>query len=128
MKRKLCIIIPIIVVVIILLLIATAAALGLLLLSGNELEIGRIVICDGEDNVFVNENGQFWVMKEASTPRALFGDLKTGDKILVCRSSAMAMSYPGQCAVKWCYKLEEGSKSDIPLPVLDELDRIGWIK
>ena len=121
MKRKLCIIIPIIVVVIILLLIATVAALGLLFLGGNELEIGRIVICDGEDNVFVDENGQFWVMKEASILKIPLGELKTGDKILVYRSSAMAMSYPGQCAVKCCFKLECGSKDDIPESVLDEL-------
>lgn len=127
MKRKLFIIIPIIIVVI-LLLLAVTVALGALFFSGNEPEIGRIVICDGEDNVFVDKNGQFWVMKEASSIGTMFEGLKTGDKILVYRSSAMAMSYPGQCSVKLCYKLESGSESDVPKSVLDELERIGWIK
>ena len=127
MKRKLYIIIPIITIVISLFL-AVIAALGLLFFSGNELEVGRVVICDGEDNVFVNKSGQFWVMKEDSSRGTLFGRLKTGDKILVYRSSAMAMSYPGQCAVKWCCKLEDGSEGDIPKSTLEELERIGWIK
>ena len=127
MKRKIFIIIPVIIIIILLLLAATVA-LGSIFLGGNEAEIGRIVICNGEDNVFVDKNGQFWVMKEASGLGTLLGELKTGDKILVYRSSAMAMSYPGQCAVKWCYKLEDGCESDIPQSVLDELERIGWIK
>lgn len=127
MKRKLYIIIPIIIIVIALFL-AVIAALGLLFFSGNEPEVGRIVICEGEDDVFVDKNGQFWVMKETSPLKARPGELKTGDKILVYRSSAMAMSYPGQCAVKWCCKLEGGSEGDIPQSVLDELKRIGWIK
>lgn len=127
MKRKLYIIIPIIMIVIALFL-AVIAALGLLFFSGNELEVGRIVMCDGEDDVFVDKNGQFWVMKETYPLKTRLGELKTGDKILVYRSSAMAMSYPGQCAVKWCYKLEDGSEGDIPESVLDELERIGWIK
>ena len=127
MKRRLRIIIPIIMIVIALLLV-TVAALGLLFFNGNELEIGRIVISDGEDDIFVGENGQFWVMKEASLLKIRIGEPKTGDKILVLRSSAMAMSYPGQCAVKLCIKLEDGGESDIPKVVLNELDRIGWIK
>ncbi len=127
MKRKLYIIIPIIIIVIALFL-AVIAALGLLFFSGNELEVGRIVICEGEDDVFVDKNGQFWVMKETSPLKARPEKLKTGDKILVYRSSAMAMSYPGQCAVKWCCKLEGGGEGDIPQSVLDELKRIGWIK
>ena len=86
MKRKLYIIIPIIIIVIALFL-AVIAALGLLFFSGNEPEVGRIVICEGEDDVFVDKNGQFWVMKETSPLKARLGELKTGDKILVYRIS-----------------------------------------
>ena len=127
MKRKLYIIIPVIMIIIALLLV-TVAALGLLFFNGNELEIGRIVISDGDGDVFVGENGQFWVMKEASLLKIRIGKPKTGDKILVLRSSAMALSYPGQCAVKLCIKLEDGNRNDIPEAVLDELERIGWLK
>ena len=126
MKRKLCIIIPVIMIVVALLLV-TVAALGLLFLEGNDFEIGRVVISEGEDDVFVGEDGQFWVMKEASILKIRIGEPKTGDKILVLRSLAMAESYPGQCAVKLCIKLENGDRTDISEAVIDELERIGWI-
>ena len=127
MKKRLCIIIPVVMIVIALLL-ATVAAVGLLFFNGNELEIGRIVFCDGEEAVFVDENGGFWAINDASISKNLLEGLKTGDKILIYRSSAMLMSYPGQCAVKWCYKIEDGNDSDIPESVLVELVKIGWIK
>ena len=127
MKKRLCIIISIVMIVIALLL-ATIAAVGLLFFNGNELEVGRIVVCDGNTAVFVDENGGFWAINDASVSKNLFKGLKTGDKILIYRSSAMLMSYPGQCAVKWCYKLEEGSESNIPESVLIELKKIGWVK
>lgn len=110
------------------LLLATVAALGLLFFNGNEFEVGRIVACDDDTYVFVDEKGGFWVMNDASISKDPFGNLKTGDKILILRSSAMAMSYPGQCAVKWHCKLEDGSESDIPESVLIELGRIGFLK
>ena len=126
MKRKLYIIIPVITIVVALLLV-TVAALGLLFLEGNDFEIGRVVISEGEDDIFVGESGEFWVMNEASLLKIRIGELKTGDKILVLRSTAMAMSYPGQCAVKLCIKLANGDRNDIPEAVLGELERIGWI-
>ena len=127
MKKRLCIIIPIVMIVIAL-LIAAIAAVGLLFFNGNELEVGRIVVCGEESYVFVDKSGDFWVMNDASSSKNLFEGLKTGDEILIYHSSAMALSYPGQCAVKWCFKLGDGSESDLPQSVLDELERIGWIE
>ena len=127
MKKRLCIIIPIVMIVIAL-LIAAIAAVGLLFFNGNELEVGRIVVCGEESYVFVDKSGGFWVMNDASSSKNLFEGLKTGDEILIYHSSAMALSYPGQCAVKWCFKLGDGSESDLPQSALDELERIGWIE
>ena len=127
MKKRLCIIIPVVMIVIAILL-AAIAAIGLLFFNGNELEIGRIVICDGEEAVFVDEKGGFWAINDASISKNLLEGLKTGDKILIYRSSAMLMSYPGQCAVKWCYKLEDGSIDNIPETIIGELERIGFLK
>ena len=127
MKIRLCRIIPIVMIVIAL-LIAAIAAVGLLFFNGNELEVGRIVVCGEESYVFVDKSGDFWVMNDASSSKNLFEGLKTGDEILIYHSSAMALSYPGQCAVKWCFKLGDGSESDLPQSVLDELERIGWIE
>ena len=123
MKKRLRIIIPVVMIVIALLL-ATVAAFGLLFLNGNVLEVGRIVACDDDTYVFVDEKGGFWVMNDASVSKKLFAGLETGDEILICHSSAMALSYPGQCAVRLCFKLEDGSESDIPESVLIELRRI----
>lgn len=127
MKKRLCIIIPVIMIVLAVIL-ATVAALWVMFFNGNELETGRIVACGEESYVFVDENGGFWVMNDASNSKNLFEGLKTGDEILIYHSSAMALSYPGQCAVKWCFKLGNGSESDIPESVLNELERIGWIE
>lgn len=127
MKKRLCIIIPVVMIVIAILL-AAVAAMGLLFFNGNELEVGRIVICDGEEAVFVDEKGGFWIMNDASIFKNRFSGFETGDKILVLRSSAMLMSYPGQCAVKWCYKLEDGSIDNIPETIIGELERIGFLK
>lgn len=104
-----------------------AAMLGYLLLSGNEFDQGRVIVCHESTYVFVDDSGQFWVMKRPSSNN-IFEGLQTGDEILVYRSSAMAMSYPGQCSVKFCFKLNNGSLSDIPESTITELQHIGWLE
>lgn len=121
MKKKLLIIIPIVVV----LLVALGAA-ACLLFSGSEFEEGRVVVCEDGVVVFVGDNGQFWQMNLTGLAKDSASALKTGDKVTVLRSNIMAMSYPGQCAVKLCFKRAGGGVGDIPAGVLSELERIGW--
>ena len=123
MKKKL-----ILIIVAAFILAVLGAVLGYLLLSGNEFDRGRVIVCNENAYVFVDDSGQFWVMKHYSSSKNIFEGLQTGDEILVYRSSAMAMSYPGQCSVKFCRKLESGSVSDIPESTITELKQIGWLE
>lgn len=122
-KKLLFIIIPVVVV----LLIALGAA-AYLLFSGSEFEDGRVVACEDGVFVFVGEDGQFWQMNLRGLASGSAASLKSGDRVTVLRSTAMAMSYPGQCSVKLCFKRADGEVGDIPAGVLGELERIGWYK
>lgn len=121
-KKKLIIIIS---VVVLLLVILCAAAV--VLFSDNELAEGRAVACDNGEVVFVGEDGQFWQMNPSGLSKGQIAKLETGDKITVLKSTIMAMSYPGQCMVKLCFRTRSGDDGDIPESVLDELEGIGWI-
>lgn len=122
MKKKLLIIIPIAVV-----LLVALVVLGFLIFSGNEFDSGRVVKCNNGAVVFVDEDGQFWQMITHGMAKSQAAGLKTGDRVTVLRSTAMAMSYPGQCAVKLCIKTGSTDDGAIPQSVFDELERIGWL-
>lgn len=123
MKKKLLIIIPIVVV-----LLAIIGLSAYLLFSGNEFERGRVVVCYNGITVFVGEDGQFWQMNPSGIAKGQVSALKTGDRVTVFRSTAMAMSYPGQCRVTLCFKSLSDDDGAVSQSVLDELEYIGWIK
>lgn len=129
-KQKIWIIIITIALALIALITVATAALALVVgmkfFGGNELDTGRVVECDGGVYVIAYDDGQFLQMN-SSASKLLFEALETGDKILILRSSAIAMSYPGQCYVKLCFTLSKGTVDDVPSSVIDELERIGWI-
>ncbi len=121
MKKKLLIIIPIVVI-----LLIALAVLGFFIFSGNEFDSGRVVVCNNGAVVFVDEDGQFWQMNAYGMAKSQVSGLKTGDRVTVLRSIAMAMSYPGQCAVRLCFNTGSTDDGAIPQSVFDELERIGW--
>lgn len=121
-KKKLIIIISVVVLLLVILCVA-----AVVLFSGNELAEGRAVACDNGEVVFVGEDGQFWQMNPSGLSKGQIAKLETGDKITVLKSTIMAMSYPGQCVVKLCFRTSSGDDGDIPESVLDELEGIGWI-
>ena len=129
-KKKIWLIIIPVAIAVIALIIVIAAALALIFgmkyFSGSELDTGRVVKCDGGVYVIAYDDGQFLQMN-SSASRLLFDPLETGDKILIVRSSAIALSYPGQCYVKLCFTLSKGTVDDVPTSVINELERIGWI-
>ena len=92
---------------------------------GFELSEGRAVKCEGNVYVIAYDDGSFLKMNAES--QNFFEGLETGDLIVINRSSAIAMSYPGQCFVKSCQKLEDGDVSDVPKAIIDELVGIGWL-
>ena len=94
MKKKKILFVVISIVVVLLVALGVAACL---LFSGSEFEDGRVVACEDGVFVFVGEDGQFWQMNLRGLASGSASSLKTGDRVTVLRSIAMAMSYPGQC-------------------------------
>lgn len=54
-----------------------------------------------------------------------FGDLQTGDKVLVLHSD-IRETYPGSTDVHFLLRLKKGSSKDIPASVTEDLDSLGW--
>lgn len=106
--------------------LVVALVIGARMLSGHELDTGRAVNCGDGSYAIVRDDGQILKMN-SSADRLLFESLGTGDRILILRSSAIALSYPGQCYVKLCVTLSRGTEDNIPDSALEELRRIGWI-
>ena len=65
-------------------------------------------------------------MSNHSWNKELFEDLDTGDKILVLHDG-IAESYPGQTAVYFCVRLEEGAATDVPETVISSLEELGYV-
>ncbi len=122
MKKKF-----IIIIFIAVLLLALIGVAAVVLFSGYEIEDGIVVVCDNGIAVFVGEDGVFWQMNASDLSKGQIEKLKTGDKITVVRSTAMAMSYPGQCAVRLCFRTRSGELDAVPKSVLEELEHIGWL-
>lgn len=59
------------------------------------------------------------------TGKDSFGDLQTGDKILVLRG-LIRETYPGSTDAHFVLRLKKGSSKDIPASVIEDLDSMGW--
>ena len=89
-------------------------------------DTGRALIC-GSSYLIVYDDGTFLVMNDISKNKDLFSGIESGDKIEIYRRDEIAESYPAQCYVKRCEKIEDGNISDVPRKAIDTLTSIGWI-
>lgn len=66
-------------------------------------------------------------MDNKSENKALFENLRTGDKIKVTYDGIIQESYPGQMAVYSCEIIEKGIIENISQDIFDQLTEMGWI-
>ena len=93
---------------------------------GLEKDTGRALVAGGT-YLIVYENGDFLVMNNISDNEDLFDGIESGDKIEITRKSEVAESYPAQCYVKKCKKIEDGNIDDVPKKAIDALTELGWV-
>lgn len=89
-------------------------------------ETGRVLI-SGKAFLIIYDDGSFLVMNNISDNEDMFSGLTSGDLIKITRNPEVAESYPAQCYVKKCKKLEDGDLSDISRKAVDDLRGMGWI-
>ena len=110
--------------------IGIVAAVILLLLI-----LGSVAICRGMGSSFSTGRvmrtscGGCVLLLDGSpvelTGKDSFGDLQTGDKILVLRG-LIRETYPGSTDAHFVLRLKKGSSKDIPASVIEDLDSMGW--
>ena len=71
-------------------------------------ETGRVLI-SGKAFIIVYDDGSFLVMNNISDNEDMFSGLTSGDLIKITRNPEVAESYPAQCYVKKCKKLDRGN-------------------
>lgn len=87
---------------------------------------GRVLV-SGKSYLIVYDSGDFLVMNNISDNDKLFEGLGNGDKIEIYRKGEIAESYPVQCYVEKCKKIEGGDISDVPRKAIDTLRSLGWV-
>ena len=90
-----------------------------------DFSVGRCLVTDNGSYMFIDGNSPI-VMSTRRDKEKIFGDLETGDKILLLHDGIQE-SYPGGTGAYWCMKLENGTQADIPEQVIEELAELGWI-
>ena len=95
--------------------------------DNTETDVGRVLV-SGTTYLIIYDDGSFLVMNNISDDESIFDGLTDGDKIEIVRNPEVAESYPAQCYVKKCQKLEDGNFSDLPQNAIDTLSELGWIK
>ena len=95
--------------------------------DNTETEVGRALV-SGTSYLIIYDDGNFLVMNNISDDESIFDGITDGDKIEIVRNPEVAESYPAQCYVKKCKKLEDGNFSDLPQNAIDTLSELGWIK
>lgn len=121
MKNKKCIISVTIIGVVVVLLIT----IGLLLVKGIGVSIGRYLETKDGTALLVLDNSP--IRMSNRTNSGLFDNLDSGAKILVIHDG-IEESYPGKTGVYAVCKLSEGMLSDIPQTVVDGLTELGWLE
>ena len=96
-------------------------------LENSETDVGRVLV-SGTSYLIVYDDGSFLVMNYASDNESVFSGLTDGDKIEIVRNPEIMESYPAQCYVKKCKKLEDGELSDVSPIAIERLSELGWIK
>lgn len=86
--------------------------------------VGRCLVADNGSYMFIDGNSPI-VMGNRKDKPGMFSGLETGDKILLLHDG-IAESYPGRTGAYWCMKLEDGTQTDIPKQVMEELVELGW--
>ncbi len=94
-------------------------------MSGKTVSTGRCAVSDSGEVAWISSDNVITVMHGKGP---IFNGLSTGDEILIVHENQIALSYPGQVVVHLCIKKSDGSFSDIPKSVQDELIRIGFVK
>ena len=105
--------------------------LGLFLLfwcvSGSKgLSTGRYLMSSNGSHIFIDASGSPIVMGDHSSNGALFAGLEDGDRILVLHDG-IAESYPARSGAYWCFRLESGTRKDLPAATLEQLTQLGWL-
>ena len=95
--------------------------------ENSETDVGRVLV-SGTSYLIVYDDGSFLVMNYASDNESVFSGLTDGDKIEIVRNPEIMESYPAQCYVKKCKKLEDGELSDVSPIAIERLSELGWIK
>ena len=115
---------------------AAAAAFGLLVCcaaflffsSRNPycLSLGNYLRGSSGSHILICEDGSPIVLNDRSRDADLFDRLSDADRVLVLHDAALE-SYPARSAAYFCFRLGDGSPSDLPAPTLEELAQLGWL-
>ena len=107
------------------LIVVVIVGAGIMLNQGHSLSTGRYLQAENGDAMVVFNNSPIRMFNR--TNRDLFAGLESGDEILVLHG-AIAESYPGQTGVYEVFKVADGTMDDIPVNVIDELIKLGWLQ
>lgn len=120
-KTKLAIFIPL---GIIMFIILALIVVGSILMHNKSFTVARIIKTETDSYLWVTENqGPTSITKMGICD---FEGINTGDKVLLVCENEILESYPGQNAVYYCKKLEDGTKDDLPQMHLKSLEEMGW--
>lgn len=86
---------------------------------------GRCLVSAHGDYLLIEGNSPT-VMSDRSAGGNLFGDLTSGDEILVIHDLILE-TYPGQTGAYFCWKLSDGDISDISQTLITDLKTMGWL-
>ncbi len=106
--------------VLILFLLLILGSLVICRMMGLSFSAGRVLRTSCGGCVFLLEGSPVEL-----TGRDSFGDLQTGDQVLVLHGD-IRENYPGSTDAHFFLRLKKGSPKDIPASVIEELSSLGW--
>lgn len=106
------------------LLLALALCLTVFFAKGLSFRVGRCMVTE-DGRVLLLMEGSPVSLSEHTPLGTVFARCHTGDVALVLHGGVME-TFPGRTDCYMMIRLRQGSSADIPSPVLNALDEMGW--
>ncbi|MGM9641395.1 MAG: hypothetical protein ACI3V3_08525 [Faecousia sp.] len=106
-------------------LLLAITATGLWFFRGKNITTGTCVVTGNGGYLIVDGNTPV-VMSNRTGREDPFEELETGDSILIVHDG-IRESWPAQTDVYLCLRTGDGSLSQIPTEVVDDLKSMGWM-
>ena len=102
------------------------AAVGVLQATGWNLIWGQYLQAGDGSHIMIDRHGDPIILGDHSRTGNLFHGLRDGDTVLFLCSDIQE-SYPARSRAYWCFRLERGTASNLPVDTLGQLKELRWL-